>query len=76
MNILQLICFEEAIKILELLTRTLYHDSMIRFELGKQRDSHMGAQAIHLAAATGNRFIIDLLIEKYGADPREKTSFN
>jgi len=43
MNILQLICFEEAVKILEFLTRTLYHDNMIRFELGKQRDSHMGA---------------------------------
>lgn len=43
MNILQLICFEEAVKILEFLTRTLFHDSMIRFDLGKQRDSHMGA---------------------------------
>jgi hypothetical protein len=34
----------------------------------------MGAQAIHLAAASGNRFIIDVLIEKYGADMREKTT--
>jgi hypothetical protein len=75
MNILQLLCFEEAIKILEFLSRTIYHDTMLRFELGKHRDSHMGAQAIHLAAATGNRFIIDLLIDRYGADPREKTSF-
>jgi hypothetical protein len=70
-----LICFEEAIKIIELISRTLHHDTMLRFELGKHRDSHMGAQAIHLASATGNRFIIDLLIDKYGADPREKTSF-
>ena len=71
-----MICFEEAVKILEFLTRMLFHDSIMRFELGSQRDSHMGAQAIHLASATGNRFIIDLLIDKYGAEVTAKTSFN
>jgi hypothetical protein len=34
----------------------------------------MGSQAIHLASASGNRYIVELLLEKYGADPREKTS--
>jgi len=29
-----------------------------------------------LASATGNRYIIDILLEKYGADKTEKTSFN
>jgi hypothetical protein len=69
MNILQLICFEEAIKIFEYLTRFLTSDSQTRFDLAKERDSHNGAQAIHLAAAAGNRQIIDELIAKYGAEP-------
>lgn len=73
MNILQLICFEEAVKILDLVTRTLHNDSMAMIDLGKHRETHMGAQAIHLAAASGNRFIIDILIEKFGADSRSKT---
>ena len=76
MNILQLICFEEAVKIFELVNRTLAHDSKVRFELGEHRDSHNGAQAIHLAAASGNRKIIDTLIEKYGANPKELTTMN
>lgn len=76
MNILQLICFEEAVKIFDMLNRNLSHDSKVRFELGEHRDSHNGCQAIHLAAASGNRKIIDTLIEKYGANPKELTTMN
>lgn len=43
MNLLQLICFEEAVKIFEFITRVLAHDQQIRQELGKERDSHNGA---------------------------------
>ena len=74
MNILQLICFEESVKILDFLTRTLLSDSKLRFELAAHRDELTGVQAIHLAAAAGNRMIIELLIDKYGSDPREKTT--
>ena len=74
MNILQLCCFEEAVKIFDFITRQLNNDSAIKIELAKHRDSYSGAQAIHLAAAGGNRYFIDKLIEKYGADPKEKTS--
>lgn len=74
MNILQLICFEESVKILDYLTRTLLNDGNLRFELAEHRDDLTGVQAIHLAAASGNRTVIELLIEQYGSDPREKTT--
>lgn len=58
MNILQLVVFEEAIRIFDYLTRFMINDSILRINLGKHRDSHMGSQAIHLAAASGNRNFI------------------
>jgi hypothetical protein len=33
----------------------------------------MGSQAIHLAAASGNRYFIELLLAKFGADISKKT---
>lgn len=33
----------------------------------------MGSQAIHLAAATGNRYMIEVLMLDFEGDPYEKT---
>jgi len=40
----------------------------------RHRDSHLGSQAIHFAATTGNRTIIDILINEFHADYHETTS--
>ena len=36
----------------------------------------MGSQAIHLAAATGNRYIIEVLMLAFESDPYENTLGN
>ena len=36
----------------------------------------MGSQAIHLAAATGNRYIIEVLLLDFESDPYELTTGN
>jgi hypothetical protein len=33
--------------------------------MANHRDAHLGSQAIHLAATTGNKFIIDTLMEEF-----------
>jgi hypothetical protein len=42
-------------------------------DMAEHRDAHMGSQAIHLAAATGNRLLIEMLMIEFGGDPWEKT---
>lgn len=63
MNTLQMVCHEESIKILRWLTAQVPFDD--RRELAEYRDSHLGSQAIHLTATTGNLEIIRHLIEFY-----------
>ena len=45
-------------------------------KLAKHREQAMGSQAIHLAAATGNRYIIEVLLLDFESDPYELTSKN
>lgn len=41
--------------------------------MAKHRDAHMGSQAIHLAATTGNRMIIETILGDFFADMNETT---
>lgn len=55
MNLLQLVCHEEASQILKFLGFLFDDDPEARLSMAEHRDSHMGSQAIHLAATTGNK---------------------
>lgn len=54
MNLIQLVCHEEAVFILEHLVKVLEHEPGLKKRMVDYRDAHLGSQAIHLAAATGN----------------------
>jgi hypothetical protein len=54
----------------------LQDDQQIKEQLVNYRDSHLGSQAIHLAAATGNHNVIDCLILSFQADVRQTTNSN
>lgn len=65
MNLLQLVCHEEAITILKFMAEQLANDSETKKIISTFRDAHLGSQAIHLAATTGNIQIIEILIDKF-----------
>ena len=71
MNLLQLACFEEATCILRYITEVLADDAQTRLSMGKHRENNLGSQAIHLAATTGNRPLIETLLNNYYADAAE-----
>ena len=73
MNLLQLVCFEEASRILESMRHKFANDDDAKMRMAQHRDSHMGSQAIHLAAATGNRYMIEVLMLDFGGDPDQHT---
>ena len=73
MNLLQLVCFEEASLILEAMRHKFSNDEQTKKQMAEHRDSHMGSQAIHLAAATGNRYMIEVLMLDFQGDPYERT---
>lgn len=73
MNLLQLICFEEATLILDCLRQKFFDDPEAKMAMARHRDAHMGSQAIHLAAANGNRYIIEVLMLDFEGDPQELT---
>ena len=62
MNLLQYICNEEAVNILRHLTWNLESDHDLKRAMAQHKDSHLGSQAIHLASATGNHTVLQLLI--------------
>lgn len=66
MNLLQMLCNEESVRILQHITPDL--DSETKKTLAEHRDCHLGSQAIHLASATGNHIVIETLITNYSAD--------
>jgi ankyrin repeat protein len=74
MNLLQLVCHEEAVNILQYLTEELENCNEVKEQMVTHRDSHLGSQAIHLAAATGNHQLIDCLINHYAADANQTTN--
>ena len=76
MNLLQYICNEEAVNILKFVTLWLDADPELKQTMAQHRDSHLGSQAIHLASATGNHTMIQLLITQYGADVRQLNQNN
>jgi len=41
--------------------------------MASNRDTLLGSQAIHLAAVTGNKFLIETLIKEYQANYKENT---
>ena len=69
MNLLQLVCFEEANLILEFMRVKFADDEAAKKQMAEHRDTHMGSQAIHLAAATGNRYMIEVLMLDFEGDP-------
>lgn len=69
MNLLQLVCHEEAVNILAYITYVLQDDPDARHKMAEHRDSHMGSQAVHLAATTGKKIIVECLLTDYFADP-------
>lgn len=73
MNLLQLVCFEEASLILDTMRHKFANDEIAKRAMAQHRDSHMGSQAIHLAAATGNRYMIEVLMLDFEGDPYEST---
>ena len=76
MNLLQLICFEEANLILDFVRVKFADDMPSKRILAQHRDSEMGSQAIHLAAATGNRYIIEVCMLDFESNPNENTLGN
>lgn len=76
MNVLQLVCFEEASLILDTMRHKFANDDIAKRAMAQHRDSHMGSQAIHLAAATGNRYMIEVLMLDFEGDPYENTHHN
>ena len=75
-NILQVICAEEAIAILDFVRSKFASDLPSKRKLAKHRSKGKGTQAIHIAAATGNRYIIEVLMLDFESDPYELTSSN
>ena len=73
MNLLQLICFEEESLILDFIRVKFENDMPSKKILLKHRYIKMRSQAIHLAAATGNRYIIEVLMLKFESDPYKNT---
>jgi hypothetical protein len=41
--------------------------------MAKYRDVHIGSQALHLAATTGNTVILETLLNEYSADLHDTT---
>ena len=76
MNMLQVICSEEAIAILDFVRAKFSNDKTSKQKLAQHRDKDIGSQAIHLAAATGNRYIIEVLMLDFESDPYELTTGN
>ena len=76
MNMLQLICSEESIAILDFVRAKFSNDKTSKQKLAQHRDKYIGSQAIHLAAATGNRYIIEVLMLDFESDPYELTVGN
>lgn len=77
MNILQLVCHEESETILDWLTKdVLANEPTIRKELADYRDAHLGSQAIHLAATTGNLEVMKTLEYNYWVDFEALTDGN
>ena len=74
MNLLQIVCFEEANFILDHLRQIFTNNSTAKRIMAQHRDSHLGSQAIHLAAAAGNRKMIEVVIQDFEGDPTAKTS--
>lgn len=50
------------------MTEVLKNDTELKQFMATHRDAHLGSQVIHLAATTGNSFVIDTLISEYKAD--------
>jgi len=73
MNLLQLVCHEEAINILNYLVLQLENDRAAKKQMVEHRDGHLGSQAIHLAAATGNHIIIETLIVHFNVNVYDTT---
>lgn len=73
MNLLQLVCHEEAITILKFMAEQLANDMETKQLISTYRDAHLGSQAIHLAATTGNIQIIEILMEQFLSDANQLT---
>ena len=73
MNLLQLVCFEEAHLILEQMRHKFANDQVAKRSMANHKDSHLGSQAIHLASATGNRYITEVLMLDFEGNPFMKT---
>jgi len=50
---------------LKFMAEQLANDSETKKRISTFRDAHLGSQAIHLAATTGNIQIIEILIDKF-----------
>ena len=68
--------FEEANQILEHMRYKFAQDENVKRQMAEHRDKHMGSQAIHLAAATGNRYLIEVLMLDFEGDPYLNTMGN
>jgi hypothetical protein len=66
MNILQMVCHEEATCVLEYMKMNLTES--LKYYMALHRDDYLGSQAIHLAAATGSHNIITSLLKSFNAD--------
>ena len=73
MNLLQLVCHEGAVKILEILRKLFLGDEFAMSDIVNHKDAHLGSKAIHFAAASGKREIIEMLIHDFGANIHDMT---
>ena len=76
MNLLQFVCLEGADTILESMRHRFVNDPATKKQMAEHRDQHMGSQAIHLAAATAKRYMIEVLMLDFDGDPYKNTLGN
>jgi ankyrin repeat protein len=73
MNLIQLVCHEGAVKILENLRKLFFGDEFAMNDIINHKEAHLGSKAIHFAAASGKREIIEMLIHDFGANIHDVT---
>jgi len=68
-----MICNEGAFKIMNHIYMQFGSDEFWMDDLVQHKDSNTGSKAIHFAAASGHREVIEMLIHDFGANIHDLT---
>ena len=69
-------CNEGAVRILNFIYQSFGGDEFWMSDIVNHKDQHIGSKAIHFAAASGKREVIEMLIYDFGANIHELTEGN